>query len=528
MTLKITTLVVVSFSFLACDDDFSTVGGEVIENPSDLNVEEFEVQAYNKKINGVQTNNLTDYLLGVYNDPVYGQTNASILTQLSLSTANPTFGDEVSLDSVVLTVPYYSTEEEVDEQGNTTYNLDSIIGNEPFKISIQESGYFLRDYDPESNFQDRQKYYSNQADDFEQNLLGEVIYENENFLPSAASVVTYEENTEGELDTITSGPALRLKLPVAYFQEKIIDREGSSELNNNNNFRNYLRGLYIKAEPVNNNGSLLLFDLLEEGDIKLFYTTEEEGSNNDEETVTRQNSYALSLGPAAVNVYHNNYPQDIAAEVETSGEDDGVLGAERLFLKGMGGSMAVIKLFEEGDVEMLRQENLMINDASLELYVDKNEMGNADEPERIYIYDLDNNRIVADYSFASQIGELRNQPWNSFTNFSSPLEREEDESGIKYTLSLSQHVDGIINGDNENVRLGLVVVDNIIEVVNWQQSQQGSQITGYKNSALRETAGETVPSPSVISPQGTILHGNLSEDEEKRLKLRVYFTKTRD
>ena len=40
--------------------------------------------------------------------------------------------------------------------------------------------------------------------------------------------------------------------------------------------------------------------------------------------------------------------------------------------------------------------------------------------------------------------------------------------------------------------------------------------------------GVRIPVASVISPEGTILHGNLSDDEEKRLKLRIYYTLTEE
>ncbi|MDX1426579.1 MAG: DUF4270 family protein, partial [Salegentibacter mishustinae] len=126
MMYKTATLLVVVFAFVACDDEYSTVGGEIIENPSNLELEEVEVTAYSKKINSVQTNNLGNHLLGVFNHPIYGQTTASILSQVSLPTNNPTFGVEPELDSVVLTIPYFSTEGELDTDGNIEYVLDSI------------------------------------------------------------------------------------------------------------------------------------------------------------------------------------------------------------------------------------------------------------------------------------------------------------------------------------------------------------------------------------------------------------------
>ena len=127
-------------AFTACDDDFNTIGGELVGGQLDAFPRyEAGVVAYNKKLSAVQTNNLPLQLLGVYNEPVYGQQQANVLAQLSLSANNPGFGNEPRLDSVVLTLPYFSTKQENDAQGNAVYKLDSIYGNSPFKLTISRS-----------------------------------------------------------------------------------------------------------------------------------------------------------------------------------------------------------------------------------------------------------------------------------------------------------------------------------------------------------------------------------------------------
>lgn len=512
---KVAAVLVVGFSFIACDDDFSTVGGEIIENPADVEVEEYEVTAYSKKLNSVQTNNLTDHLLGVYNDPIYGRSEASILTQLSLSTNNPNFGEETSLDSVVLTIPYYSTEGDSDENDNIEYALDSIYGEGSFKLSVQESRYFLSDFDPEANFQDRQKYYSDQQDLFEQNLVGEVIYEDDNFLPSSEAIVTYGVDDEGEQDTITSGPALRIKLPVEYFQEKIINKEGSAELSNNNNFREYLRGLFIKAEAINDEGSMILFDL-NEGNVSLHYThqTETTNENGEDETEEVTGTYQLNFGSNVVNTFEGDFPAEVLQAITGADKEN---GEENLFLKGGEGSMAIIELFEdEAQLEELRENNWLINEANLIVYVNQDMMNGISEPERLYIYDVENNRVLADYSFSeSRLGDLNPEdPFNSMATFSTPLERNEEGDGISYTLNLTQHLTGVMNYDEENVKLGLVVTQNINETA---------------SSAVRgEEEVSRVPAMSLLAPQGTVLYGNAAEDEDKRLKLRVFYTRTEE
>ena len=69
-----------------------------------------------------------------------------------------TIGVNVQLDSVVLTIPYFSDSEQ-DDEGVTTYELDSVYGNADatMKLSIFRNNYFLRDFDPDSNFEQRQK-----------------------------------------------------------------------------------------------------------------------------------------------------------------------------------------------------------------------------------------------------------------------------------------------------------------------------------------------------------------------------------
>ena len=89
-------------AFTSCDDDFNTIGGELVGGQLDAFPRyEAGVVAYNKKLSAVQTNNLPLQLLGIYNEPVYGQQQANVLAQLSLSANNPGFGNEPRLDSVI-------------------------------------------------------------------------------------------------------------------------------------------------------------------------------------------------------------------------------------------------------------------------------------------------------------------------------------------------------------------------------------------------------------------------------------------
>lgn len=504
-------------AFISCDDDFNTLGGELIGGQLDsLPRYDAKVVAYSKNIGAVQTNNLPSSLMGVYIDPVYGQQIANVLTQLSLPTNNPLFGTEPSLDSVVLTLPYFNTQTDVNDLGNPVYKLDSVYGNMPFKLKISRSNFFLNDFNPEDNFETRQKYYSDQGPLFKSNLVGDPLYVNEGFKPSAREVVYLEENINGEIDTIRSKPRLRVNLSTPFFQENIIDKQGSIELSNNNNFRNFIRGLYFEAEAVNNNGSMALLNFMDaEAGITLYYknlvadTADADKDGDITEMVEKQNSYKLSFGANTVNTFSQALPSEILAEMESV---DPEIGAENLFIKGGEGSMVIIDLFEDdAEIEELRANNWLINEANLTFYVNQDKIeGGETEPERIYLYNLDTNEPLIDYSFDQTFDQAL--PLNSVSLHSGRLVRNEDKNGISYKLRITEHVNRILNKDFTNVRLGLVVTQNM-------------NLIG--SSALRTPLDgiNRVPAASVISPEGTVLYGNLAADVSKRLKLNIFYTK---
>ena len=86
-------IIAVSF-FAACEDDFSEVGSDLVNNNnfSALLYDSSSLDAYSVKITGAQTNNFNNLLLGVYNDPNYGMLTANVVSQLSLGTTGPDFG----------------------------------------------------------------------------------------------------------------------------------------------------------------------------------------------------------------------------------------------------------------------------------------------------------------------------------------------------------------------------------------------------------------------------------------------------
>ncbi|MCL6218782.1 DUF4270 domain-containing protein [Zunongwangia pacifica] len=517
--LKITTVFVVIFLLASCDDDFSNIGGEIIENPAGVQLREYDVNAYTVDLKSVQTNISfsagqriqNTKLLGVYNHPVFGEKTASVLSQVRLGKTSPEFPEGAVLDSVVLNLPYFSTKTFDDEESK--YQLDSIYGEGGFKLSIRESRYFLNDLDPSEDFEKPQKYYSDQQPLFEQFLTDDNIYVNENFVPSADRIRFIGKNDEGEADTTYTAPALRVNLNKDYFQQKIVDKEGSAELSSASNFTDYFRGLLFKAEPLSNEGSMILFDFANTSSgINLYYSYDKETKNDEGETVNKKviDSLGLRFGANIVNTFEGEYPDQLRENIAGA--------SENLYLEGGEGTIGVIEIFNDDDLEGLKSENLIINEANLELYVNNDLMNGANAPKRLYLYDLNNNSVLIDYS--TDLSRNQNNPFNSRTIFSSLPVTNEETGETKYTLRLTQHVINLIeNSDATNVRLGVAVTSNIEQIANVGVGESTPEIPG-------DDKLEMVPASAIITPEGAVFYGTNASNEDTRLKLRVYYTST--
>ncbi len=515
-------------SFIACDKDFATIGSDIVgQNNFDTDHIKYDVIAYNRKLNPVQTNGLPINLLGVYKDPLYGLTTATFVSQINSTVLDPDFGDNVVLDSVILTIPYFSRAIELTENGETLYELDSIYGDGFINLSIYESNYFLRNFDPNSEFDEPQRYYSNASTSNTNQisvsaLEGQLIHQEPNLFKPSPNQINLEDE-DGEI-TERLAPSLRLKLNKQFWQDKIINMEGEPELSNQNNFQNYFRGLYFKAEAVNGNGSMMLLNFASaNANVTLYYTKDPFVEGNDRE----QTTYTLSFTGNRVNFLSNNFNFNIQDGNTTTGD-------EKLYLKGGEGSMAVINLFNgdadgnstefntfknqyvetDSDGHFVKAKRL-VNEANLVFYVDQS-LVNGQEPERVYLFDINNGIPLIDYYLDNTNTITIN---DSKANHLGKLQRvggEPDGEGIRYKIRITEHINNILLKDSTNVKLGLVVCGN----VNIENSAVQYNVLSSNNSDIIKK----IPVSSTISPRGTVLYGNNTTNEQKKLYLEVFYT----
>ena len=202
--------------------------------------------------------------------------------------------------------------------------------------------------------------------------------------------------------------------------------------------------------------------------------------------------------------------------MNTNGQN--IPSGDNIYLKGGQGSMAIIDLFTDpAELETLRSSDWLINDANLTFYVDENEISEEhNQPERLFIYDIKNNRVLQDYTF--DVSANDNSPIDSRLIHLSRL-NEDDRGRRFYKIRLTSHISDIINKDSTNTRLGLVVSNNV-NIFNAVKAE----VEGEEN-VDEEYQLEVIPSPMLNTPQSTVLYGP-EEPGENRLKLNIFYTES--
>jgi hypothetical protein len=279
---------------------------------------------------------------------------------------------------------------------------------------------------------------------------------------------------------------------------------------NNNAFENYFRGLYFKVNNATtspNQGSLAKLNFAN-GYIRIIYRDNKSDTEN--ELVRR--TLDIKLGGNTVNLITSDWSNPVTSPNTTVGDN-------KLYLNGMGGSMAVIDLFAgtagAAKLQDIKDNNWLVNEANLTFTIDNIAMGTeAPEPNRIYLYDLNNKRPLIDY-FAD-LTSSNSSKYNKFI-YGGIIQKDASKRGTTYKIRITNHIRNLILKDSTNVKLGLVVTESINNPLNV------NLFTPFINDGVTT---KFVPAMSVVNPLGTILFGsNPSVPLQQRLKLEVYYTK---
>ncbi len=537
-------IIVIFFVFVSCEKDFASFDSGVINSDNAINFStnsiEYTLTTQSEMVNPVQTNNLPSFLLGSYNHPQYGRSNSSFVGQMVPSEYNHDFGDNVVLDSVVLTIPYFSRGIDTSEEGDITYEIDSVYGDDSIKISVYRNNFFFRTFDPFSDFDTSQSYYSNGSLSVEEiidgtQLEGELLFEIDDFTPSAQQINLTEIDTSGNPYVAQRiAPALRFKLNNPndnFWETNFFENEGNQVLTNEPNFKEFFRGLYIKVESSSNGSIMLLNFASSNTKLTIHYTSDntnigDSDTGSVDEIETNQHEYEMSFSGNLINLFDNENPIDLEGIDQTNGN-------ENLYLRGGEGIISTLDLFS-GSITNDNGEELsefdhfkqffyddisdepirIVNEAYIEFFVNQN-FPNDDEPERIYIYNYEQNTALIDYFLDQSVSSLT---INAKINHLEPLVRDslDDDKGVKYKIRITEHLNNLILRDSTNAKLALGVISDVASVQN------------FKILDGSESENKRLASGIILSPKGTILHGNLSVNIEKRPKIKIYYTEPED
>lgn len=461
------------------------------------------------------------------------------------------------------------------------------------KLSVFENGYYLNEYNPLDNFQTAQRYFSDGSANgtsinFENLKRGNDgsgnsvqngtrlndspnTAENDQFFFNKAEIIVYNtklNTTTGILEYVDANnvvlanqndpslrvvkerlaPGIYLSLNKTYFKKRILEA-GSANLFNNIEFKQYFKGLYFKIEQLpGEQGAMAMFNF-SNAKLNVNYSSVDEGAVVGSAATSKSLVLNFGAGSGSNSVSLQDYSYSGAYDAGLSATNQVTGQNSKLYLKGGKGSVVYIDVFGDADVlkpvngqlvaganqipdelDQLRLKGWLINEAYLELYIDKTAMAGANqlEAERLYLFDATNQKALVDYSADATTNS--NTKYNKLI-FGGIIERDDttDKKGIKYKIRITQHINNIINSTdtnlNKNVKLGLTVTENINFSNNYYYK---SPFDVNNTPTISSDDIEYFPLASIMEQQGVVLHGtnpSAPADASKKLKLVIHYTK---
>jgi len=233
--------VVMTTIFMGCQQEPEAIGLDLIEN-NPLLVEYSDtttVGAYAVLEDSLRTDEAIISLFGSMFDPVFGKTTSSIYTQFALSTLGQDFGTNPVCDSMKLFLRYAGF------YGDTAA-AQTVKVYEVIEEIILDTSYF-----------------SNQNLDYDPTLLADYT-----FVPHPYDTVW--------IDSIPFEPHLEIPMN-SLLGDKILTAPASA-LDNNEEFKKYINGIYITTDPIEtpNSGATLYMNFFSTlSRINIYYHNEE-------------------------------------------------------------------------------------------------------------------------------------------------------------------------------------------------------------------------------------------------------------
>lgn len=317
--LQFTVSLTLLFSILlcSCKKDIDAIGLNLQDGTLGNAYVEIPLTAYSVLEDSLFTKNLLYTLLGEIHDPVFGTTQAGFCTQFALQGSNTTLGENLSIDSVVLTLQYGG------------YYGDTLSG---LRLEVYELSEQLT----------KAQYYSN--DNNPANNGVNLTYSSTSILPAPTTRV--------RIDTATYSAHMRVRLSND-FGNRILNLS-NSDLTSNSAFQAAFYGLVVKA-TANGTGNLCYFSpTAAQSGLTLYYKAD---------GVVKKYTFPITSDCARYNFFTHDYTTgDINFQRQVvNGET--TLGKDQLYIQPTGGVKTHVDL--DAFSNWVKDKDIIINKAEL-------------------------------------------------------------------------------------------------------------------------------------------------------------------
>lgn len=406
--------------FVSCSNDIATSADGLINNSSfvrdTINIHpviETEV------IDSVPSSLLSTYLVGDYTSSDFGTLNAGFVGQVVADTYPVERTDDIvnittTNVNAYLEIPLsFSFEDDSSDEIVLANALGDISTVFNFEVSTFET--YLERFNADGS---TRVYYSNGKNDAgtKEELVDPTVL---GVLSDYSFKATYEE-----ADT------LRIPLSSTYFKAEFLDQLDFVSITNDDEMREFFKGLKFKATKVSGSGLILPLDLTS-AKLKIEYTNQEEGEEDVEEVL----SFGLS------GALHNLYSHDHANANQPN----------EVYVQGASGYHAKVDISEIiTDHSVTSQdEGWLINQASIKIYVKEAVDGDySDLLSTLHIYAVDNEGEATPIDDYFYIGS------SSFVDGVVRFEDAENETGPYVRFFITNLIkDALADGEISELRI---------------------------------------------------------------------------
>ncbi len=460
---KIASVIAFGSVFLySCEPEADNLGEQLFSG-AQLNEESFDIIAYNINNNDsirTDASELSLAPLGAFAESAFGMQKAAYVSQVRPMEYDPVFGANAVVDSAVLVIrPLYASDSStVTTDENFVYSEQNIpakkvITSYPvLKYGKQKRDLTLRVHEvteflggaEQMTFSNRNVTYGTE--------LGSKLFKGK----ISSSVITKDSDNT---NLWTNDPSLRIPLSTSFFQQKIVDMEGSADLKDAASFIRYFRGLRISVDE--NDGYIFRFTP-NNAEIILYYKYDkiENGA-----TTRPQLTKKFTLGDPNVRFGQYTYNRTDAPVSAALAATNPVSGDSRLFIQGMGGPGFGFRI-PDSEIAVLKEkfskDKIGIMGAKIRVYTDETVWNNDyDKPSALVFLQKDATGYLPEVSALSAI-----------SNFSLVSAFDLKKNPAYYEFTVTKSLKDIIESEAANK-------DFVVNVGAFK-SNEANQLMGYK------------------------------------------------